>query len=199
MKTHHVVHIAFLAVVVAAPPLQATMVETTTVRLARTDRTEVERVACHEPHGLRLDRLEAYTYDNSLPLVINVEAYCEPHGDVLNSPIRYAVSCGNSTGKWSCDAKLLEVLVTIGDHVVAVRPGEISVDEAVRITQDTAANGWFQGRSLANEILTSTCSISPSRPEAWSVRCDLWDITVIHWCADGPCQYKVIGLALWVP
>jgi hypothetical protein len=106
---------------------------------------------------------------------------CQSHGSFNNKPMRYIDDCDLIDHHWNCSAPQLEVLVSVKDRDIKLRPWHLTPETASQLLLSIRQKGYFQGLSL-DEAIGSSCDVSKTKdPDIIELKCQSV-IGISYWC-----------------
>lgn len=169
----------------------------TPFKLSKREHSFLEQHVCTASYGLKASKIKAYTFgasaggDNKVALEARTSAYveCESHGDFMGKPMHYIDDCDLVDGEWDCSPPQLEVLVTINNREMKMRPwGGLTPEKSYELLKDISLRGSFQGESL-DKAIGNSCDIAKNKdPEIIELGCEA-AMTISYWCP----QTKITG------
>ncbi len=158
-------------------------IATKEVVLPKPEVLRVEKIACVNPHKVKMKSINAFQYSEvEAPDPFNY-AYiqCKPHGEFNGSPTYFTSICNFADNKWTCDESELHISVTINNRKVDVVPGSTKPELAEDILKKISTYGAFRGRSIDKGIGNRCSFHSTSDPEELELECTD-GIQLSFWC-----------------
>jgi hypothetical protein len=123
--------LAVLAVAFAGTSFADALHASPRYELSRDDRAALERSACLEPHGLKVDRATAYDHRGER----YATARCQSHGSVDGQPMHYHVTCAYEDEAWSCFNEVEYLRAKIGSKELYLVAPRARMSEAYGATK----------------------------------------------------------------
>lgn len=165
--------------------------------LSKREHSFLEQKVCGAQYNLKASKIKAYAFesrkatDSKIALEARTSAYveCESHGDFMGKPMHYIDDCDLVDGEWDCSPPQLEVVVSINNRDVKMRPwGGLTPEKSYSLLKDISLRGRFQGESL-DKAIGSSCDIAKNKdPDIIELGCEA-AMSISYWCP----QTKLTG------
>lgn len=166
------------------------------LRLGDTQRAALQAVACEQPHGLRIDTVDAHVYGSGAQRLTSAEVRCAAHARFNSRPVHYVAQCTRGTGDWNCQGHWQQLQLAVGDEPLPVRvEGDLLLMRASQSIRAIANAGMFQGRYLPDTLMPPCYVHQGKGREFIDVKCSGWHIIVSTWCPQEEQCPRIMSLS----
>ncbi len=180
--SHRLIFLTLLLATALPATAVTSLDQTFPVNLSRNERLLLEQAVCGQKYGVAVAEIDARAFEEHASNANYADVKCRPHARLKDKPIYYVAQCAIHDKQWSCGQAELEMLVTLKERELVVRPGIVEPNLAYETMQKISTYGYFQAKSL-DTALQSTCNIGMgNKPDLIEISCKRWSVTVSFWC-----------------
>ena len=162
--------------------------------LTSADVASITAAACGKPMSVDIESLQSGTYrkiDTEL-VVKYADVICKPHATSFSRPGRRMASCNAPNGTWQC--KFEDYIdVTIGTDVAYLRAKDAPL--GLEIFAYLNKYRWFLGDDISALVRRTTCKLSATGANEWTLRCGENIIWLGRFCPTEKCRFEVFGIS----